>query len=186
MIYFTSDLHIGHKKIITMGNGRPFKSIEQHDSELIDRWNKKVLSKDDIVYVLGDVFWGKNSDYIKDYLSKLNGRKVLILGNHDRLIPNIKSNGWLEIVSYKDMVIGSNRIVLSHYPIAEWNGYYYNSYHLYGHTHGMFNLAKETLVRNISNGNCWDVGVDNNNYEPVSFDEIKEKIENNIRMIKNG
>ena len=96
-IFFTSDCHFGHKKILTMGNGRPFETMEDMESKLIENWNKKILSNDDIVYVLGDMFWNYNSKKIKEILSQLNGKKYLILGNHDRLTPNEKSDCWEEI-----------------------------------------------------------------------------------------
>lgn len=182
MIWFTSDLHLRHKRILSIGKGRPFGSIEEMESIIIKNWNNKV-SPDDTVYVLGDVFWGQNSSQIKNIMSKLNGNKILIIGNHDRITPNIKSDCWLDILPYAEISIADKNIVLSHYPIFEWNGFYYGSYHLYGHTHGTLNLAQYTMMRDRSNGNCWDVGVDNNNFEPVSFDEIKEKIEKNIKNI---
>ena len=64
MIYFTSDLHFSHKNILNMGHGRPFSSTEEMNQKLIENWNKKVTSNEDMVYVLGDVFWGQNSDQI--------------------------------------------------------------------------------------------------------------------------
>lgn len=183
MIYFTSDLHFSHKNILNMGRGRSFSSVEEMNQKLIENWNKKVTSNEDIVYVLGDVFWGQNSDQIRKVMEKLNGRKVLILGNHDRLTPNLKSDSWLEMVYYKEIDIDNKKIVLAHTPIFEWAGFYYGAYHFHGHTHGTLNLAQYTMQRERPNGNCWDVGVDNNNYEPLTFDEIKVKIENNIKNI---
>ena len=57
MKFFTADLHLNHKAILTMGHGRPFKSLEEMEEIIVNNWNKKVSSRDD-VYVLGDVFWG--------------------------------------------------------------------------------------------------------------------------------
>lgn len=181
MIFFTSDLHLSHEKILSIGSGRPFASIEEMNNTIYDKWNSKV-SKDDTVYVLGDVFWNQNSTQIKNIMSKLNGYKFLVSGNHDRMMPNIKSNAWFEIVQYKELDINGRKIVLSHYPIFEWNGFYYHSVHLYGHVHGHMNLAQYTLSR--GNGNCWDVGVDNNGFEPISYEEVLEKIENNKKQLE--
>lgn len=180
MIWFTSDLHLRHQRILTIGKGRPFGSTEEMESIIIKNWNSKV-DINDTVYVLGDVFWGQNSEQIKKIMTKLNGKKILVYGNHDRIMPNVKSDCWLEVCSYKEISIGDNKIVLSHYPIYEWNGFFYQSYHFHGHTHATLNLAEKTLPR--GNGNCWDVGVDNNDFTPVSFDEIKEKIEKNIKNL---
>lgn len=55
MIYFTSDLHFGHRNVIRFDN-RPFSSVEEMDAALIERWNQKV-SNEDAVYVLGDLSW---------------------------------------------------------------------------------------------------------------------------------
>jgi calcineurin-like phosphoesterase family protein len=176
MIYFTSDLHFRHKNILTIGKGRPFGTVEEMEGVLIKNWNKKVNPTDDI-YVLGDVFWGQNSEQIRKIMAKLNGIKHLIVGNHDRIMPNEQSGCWNEIVHYKEIIIDKQKVVLSHYPIFEWCGYYYGSYHFYGHTHGSLDLSKYTAMTPRPNLNCWDVGVDNNNFEPVSFEEICKKIE---------
>lgn len=181
-IFFTSDQHFGHKNILTFGKGRPFSSVEDMQQGLIDKWNNKV-KEEDTVYILGDFCWGFNSKKIKELMSQLNGKKILIAGNHDRLNDYYKSASFQDIFTYHEVQIDGERIILCHFPIAEWNGYYYGAYHLYGHTHGTFNLALETLGRERPNGNCWDVGIDNNDFEPVSFDEIKDKIKNNVKNI---
>lgn len=181
-IYFTSDLHIGHKKILTMGNGRPFETMEDMESKLIQNWNNKV-NPDDVVYVLGDVFWNQNSNQIKSFMNKLNGQKSLILGNHDRLTPNEKSDSWLEMVSYKELTIDNEVIILCHYPLAEWKHCFRGSYHLHGHTHGTYDYSKHNYPH--GNHNIYDVGVDTNNFEPKSWEEIKSIIlERNDKLYK--
>nr|DAG09648.1 MAG TPA: hypothetical protein [Caudoviricetes sp.] len=82
-IWFTSDLHFGHKNLLRLGKGRPFETIEEHDQALIDNWNKRV-AKGDVVYVLGDVSLRGDIDFLRERLSKLNEAKHLIIGNHDR------------------------------------------------------------------------------------------------------
>jgi len=182
MKFFTSDWHINHKFIISAGKGRPFKSLDEMANVLIKNWNNKV-SKGDDVYCLGDMFWDMNEYQIQAFMDKLNGNKHLITGNHDRIPQNVKSNRWVEITNYKELSIDHKKVVLSHFPIFEWEWFYNGSYHLHGHTHGTLNLAEYTLQRDRPNGNCWDVGVDNNNFEPLTFDEIKEKIDKNIKML---
>ena len=182
MKWFTSDLHINHQAILTIGKGRPFNTLDEMSDVIVSKWNNKVCPKDD-VYVLGDVFWNMNEYQIQQFMDRLNGHKHLILGNHDRINPNAKSNRWVEIVETKTIGMDDTEIILSHFPIFEWQHFYHNTYHLYGHTHATLNLAQYTLQRQRPNGNCWDVGVDNNNFEPVSFAEIKEKIKNNIEEL---
>ena len=72
------------------------------NEEIIKRWNKKI-DINDVVYVLGDVCWGWNSNQIQQTFSKMNGIKYLIIGNHDKLTPHQKSNVWAEIVPIKEL-----------------------------------------------------------------------------------
>ena len=184
MKFFTADTHFNHKTLLNLGKGRPFNNIIEHDETIINNWNNKVSNKDD-VYVLGDMFWGMNEFQIQSYMDKLRGHKHLIIGNHDKIGVYVKANRFVEITQYKELEMDNTGVILTHFPLAEWDGFYYGTYHFYGHTHSTFNLAEFTLQRERPNGNCWDVGVDNNNFEPVSFEEIKEKIKENIERIKN-
>src|SRR3990167_7246288 len=80
MIYFTADLHFGHKNIITFCN-RPFAGTQEMNRALIDNWNSRV-QKSDEVYLLGDVSFAA-AEYTKHMLEQLNGKIYLIKGNHD-------------------------------------------------------------------------------------------------------
>ena len=79
MNYYIADTHFGHDNIRRLSN-RPFDSVEEMDKTIIENWNSKIADSDD-VYILGD-FSYKSKDPI-EYLKKLNGRKHLIIGNHD-------------------------------------------------------------------------------------------------------
>lgn len=81
MIYFTSDLHFGHKNIIDFCD-RPWNSVDAMNKGLIDNWNDTV-GNDNLVYVLGDVCMGK-IDKSLQLLTQLKGIKRLVPGNHDR------------------------------------------------------------------------------------------------------
>lgn len=139
MIYYTSDLHFGHKKIFQYEN-RPFKSILEMEYILIRNWNNKVKSKEDHIYILGDfAFKGSNLsiDQINNIVDSLKGKKHLIIGNHDQFINSLhfKERLWEEIVSYKEIIdqsdkviidnkgniIENKNIILFHYPIENWN-----------------------------------------------------------------
>lgn len=81
-IFFIGDTHFGHKNIIKfepLRAWRRFATIEEHDEELVKRWNAKVR-KGDRVWMLGDFAFGKHSIAIA---ARLNGLKRLVLGNHD-------------------------------------------------------------------------------------------------------
>lgn len=174
MIFFTADLHFNHKNIIQYSN-RPYSSVQQMEEEIIKNWNKTV-SHNDTVYVLGDFCFGWNSNKIKEVLSKLNGIKHLIVGNHDKVNPHKLSNEWASIDNYKEINIDNRYLILSHYPIAEWNGCWYGSIHLYGHCHGKFDLASVTQNLPHKNTRCMDVGFDTNNCQLWSWDDIKNKL----------
>ena len=84
-IFYIADTHFGHDNIRKLSN-RPFSTVEEMDNALINNWNS-VVTDDDDVYILGD-FSYKSEDPI-DYLKKLNGKKHLIVGNHDnKLLKN--------------------------------------------------------------------------------------------------
>ena len=78
-IFVTSDLHLGHKTMITC-NWRPFLCLEEMHKVIVTNWNK-VVAPDDTVYVLGDVYLYSDYKYILD---ELNGTKIYIKGNHDK------------------------------------------------------------------------------------------------------
>ena len=138
MNYYTSDLHLGHKNIIEYEN-RPWKDVESMTYGIMFRWNQVVRPNDNI-YILGD-FAFQNSymtcDMINKILSQLDGKKHLIIGNHDTWINKQTFNPrcFEEMVHYKEIQEDGKFIILSHYPIESWNGKEHGSIHLHGHTH---------------------------------------------------
>ena len=147
MIYFTSDLHFGHKNVIRFDN-RPFTTIEEMDEELIKRWNNKIKDED-TVYILGDISWHK-VEKTCDILSKLRGIKFLVKGNHDSIDKSMKRY-FKDIYDYKEININGQNIVLCHYPIPCFKNHYSGWIHLYGHTHNtweeVMNLDKDILIK---------------------------------------
>ncbi len=147
------------------------------DSILIKHWNEKVGVNDD-VYILGDLSY-KSYHGIDYYMEKLEGHKHLIIGNHDEYwMQSTKDLGrYFESVSYMDM-INNLLITLGHYPMFEWNRNRYiksqvnsKSWMIYGHIHNSmdceaYKVIKKKLICELN------AGVDINNYEPVTFDEL--------------
>jgi calcineurin-like phosphoesterase family protein len=160
MLYFTSDIHFGHKKIIEYCN-RPFASVEEMDETIIDNWNKTVKPTDDI-YVVGD-FSFSNLERTKQIFKRLNGNKYLIMGNHDDEEINSQL-GWKFMKPVHELKYNKQSIWLSHYPHRSWNKSFHGSWALFGHAHG---TAKPW-------GLSCDVGVDCWNFCPVSFYQIQE------------
>lgn len=81
-VFFTSDLHLGHEKIVSLSH-RPFSSIQEHDKAIASNWAKAV-KHDDIVWVLGDIAVEGTWKYALNILISLPGRKRLVMGNHDQ------------------------------------------------------------------------------------------------------
>lgn len=155
--YIISDTHFNHKNIIEYAN-RPFKSVKHMNNILIKNWNNTV-KKNDTIYILGDFTFG-NKDSIKELVSKLNGRKILILGNHDRSIhKQVKfwyNIGFYEV--YKHPIIFRNRFILSHEPIDDL-GRFIN---LHGHIHD----------KQIDIGKYINASVEHWNYTPINLDKL--------------
>jgi len=171
MIHFTADLHLSHKKVILYQN-RPFESVQDMNDALITYWNLKV-DPDDLVYILGDfAFFGS-----RDILPRLNGKKILLPGDHDQDALNQARGFFLDIVplinlSAKEGLPHAREllkqydlsITLCHWCMRVWRKSHYNSWHLYGHSHGRLEPI----------GKSWDVGVDNNNFMPLSLLDVIE------------
>lgn len=157
-IFFTGDTHFGHANIIKYCK-RPFSSAQEMDAMLIKNWND-VVEPGDTVYHIGDFAFDRRPE---NYLNRLNGNKHLIKGNHDKQ-PNIKQ-GWASINDYREIRVEGQIIILFHYACRVWNKSHKGSWQLYGHSHGT--LSDDHNALSI------DVGVDNHNYFPISFDEIK-------------
>ena len=161
--YFTADLHLGHYRIIKLSK-RPFTNIHEHDEVIIRNINETV-GKDDYLYILGDVGYHKDLVKLKKLFEELNGRKIIIVGNHDNLsyFIQLKRMGIIEDTrESKTLVIDRTRLFLSHYPYREWPGYYQGAYHLYAHCHGNLEPLRNTC----------DVGVDVWDYKPVEYKEL--------------
>lgn len=172
-VFFTADTHFGHKNILHFGKGSPFNSIEEMEEAFIQNWNEKV-SEEDTVYVLGDFCWGFNVKRTKCLVNALNGKKILVYGNHDRLDAHYKSGAWQDIVPYCEVWLDGKCIILSHYPFAEWKYAYNGSIHLHGHTHNTFDFS--TLPLPHKNKQILDVGVDSVGFAPISWEEVKTRL----------
>lgn len=168
--YFSADPHHGHKKILTYCN-RPFATVEEMNSTIIERWNQTV-SKDDEVWLLGDFCW---KGY-ENVFHQLNGTKHLIIGNHDA--HGVLTLPWAsqprhyhEMKLVEDHGTAVTRLVLCHYGIRSWVGMYKGAVMLYGHSHnGLPGFRTE------SGGGTLDVGVDAWDFYPVTIQQIKERI----------
>jgi len=178
-VWFTSDTHYGHKNIIRYA-GRPFPSVEVMDKEMVERWNS-VVQPGDVVYHLGDFAFCPADEAIV-IAQRLNGHKHLIFGNHDKRLRKdsrfIKcwesTQDFLEIRVADETLTdgrdrGTRRITLCHYAMKVWNHSYRGTWQLFGHSHG--------TLHDDPNSKQLDVGVDCWNFIPVSYEQVREKME---------
>lgn len=161
-IFFTSDMHLGHKKIIEYSQ-RPFHTVDEMDASIIERYNS-VVKSGDRVYDLGD-FSFKNP---KVYLDQLNVQPIRIKGSHDH---DLKENvaPRMLVIEPKDLINENGdqiSITLCHYPMRSWEQSHYGTWHLFGHHHG-------TLP---PYGLSFDVGVDCWHFYPVSLEDVMVKM----------
>lgn len=166
--FFISDTHFFHANIIKYEN-RPFANVREMNEEMIRRWNKKV-SPEDNVYILGDFSFGK-VDETCELLKRLNGKKYLIKGNHDKVVKTKRVADMFEWIKpyhvYKDKKTGLSA-VLFHFPIYTWDREHHGALHFYGHVHSGSHHGNPYHPQAIN------VGVDVNNFEPIEFMEIME------------
>lgn len=179
MIYFTADLHIGHDKDF-IWEERGFSSVEEHDKEILKRWNE-VVKPEDTVYILGDLALGQNGNEWDNIFYDLNGNIFFIQGNHDtnRRISIYQARyimNYLGAASF--WKYGKKSFYLSHYPTLVANKddkkFLWN---LSGHTHSKNKFE-------YGQYHVYNVAVDAHNCYPVSIEEIIKDIKNynNIQM----
>lgn len=176
-IWFTADLHLGHKNIIELCN-RPFADVDEMNTALIERWNHVVAPKDR-VYVLGDVAMGKIADTLP-LAALLNGQKMLVPGNHDRCWQGNKKIRPHDIAVYEqagftilDGQVAYGQWLLCHFPTTG-DSHLVDRYAehrpslsgrqaiIHGHVHNTWKV----------NGRQVNVGVDVWDFQPVHIDQV--------------
>ena len=156
MYFFTADEHYGHTNIIDYCN-RPFDNVHEMDKALIDNHNL-VVKNSDIVIHAGDFTMNRKYGYVlQRYVNVLNGNHIFLKGSHDRWLKGKDAPQIYELKIVKTL------IVVCHYAMRTWAKSHYNSWHLFGHSHGRLDPI----------GKSWDIGVDNNHFFPVSYYDIK-------------
>ena len=134
MNFYISDLHFNHANAIKFDN-RPFPDVHSMFIALRDNWNNAVTN-DDTVYILGDFIWGREEMWV-DIVKQLNGKKVLIKGNHDpKTFSRDTKSLFMDITNYLEIKDSGKHVIMSHYPILSFKGDYNSDcYMLYGHVH---------------------------------------------------
>jgi calcineurin-like phosphoesterase family protein len=163
--FFSADYHFFHPKIIEYCS-RPFKNEQEMRREIIRRHNE-VVGKHDTTYVLGDVAMlrKERTTMIAPVLSQMNGMFHLILGNHDDGKPfTYERCGF---VTVHTALMYNNDVVLRHDPACA--NVMPDKVWLTGHVHNLFKLTVAPII-------CYNVGVDVNNFYPVTLEQIMEEV----------
>lgn len=187
--FFISDLHFYHHNILKFGQRNQFANIEEMHEYIIAFWNKTV-SKRDLVYVVGDFSFG-DYEQTKVIFDRLNGSKVLVLGNHD-----LKSKRHITRKQYFDMgfqdvadeliikLSNAQPVYLKHYPYKEsWlknllrrlkgDKMAYRTYHqFYPHRTDMWHIHGHHHGQAMIRGNEINVSCETLNYKPLSETEV--------------
>ena len=177
-IWFTSDLHFGHKNIIRFCN-RPWENTTQMQKGLIDNWNNTV-GDNDIIFVLGDTFWFNDSHRIRKVLSQLKGKDIyLIPGNHDDFDAYHRVDDP-RIHLCKDVVCcwfteenkPIQEIWLSHYPMMTWPHRERGVLQFFGHIHSQPDVTEGVDQDLPLHWNQADVGCDFWKWTPIDLETM--------------
>ena len=174
MIYYIADTHFRDQMVFDKCK-RPFKSLDEMESSLINAWNKKV-GTDDVIYVLGDIAKDDDVESIEIF-KRLNGHKHLIVGNHDHLLlGSIQKFDIFESVKFIDLIEDNNRkVCVCHYPLMDWMEFDRNGFLIYGHIHNKTSkngIAYKELKDYYANLPAYNCGVDVCGFEPRTLDEL--------------
>lgn len=168
-VWFSSDPHFDHERIITLSN-RPFHNASEMNRHIINSYNTHVKTND-VFYILGDFGWG-DATSLRYWREQIKCENIhFIWGNHDDILKKNRSLALSLFKTFQAEWIGDiqgQRIHMYHYPVLEWDKFFRDSWHLFGHVHG----NRPHLPGFLG----YDVGVDVNNYGPISFDQVKEKM----------
>ena len=167
--WFTSDSHFGHKYIINLCH-RPFKYVFHMDKTIINNWNSRVKDND-TVFHLGD-FAYRNSLSVNSYEKYLNGKLILIRGNHDH------NNNNKTVIEHVMIYMGKRNIFLTHDPDFASGGTYGGSVLTFcGHVHNSWKFRRFEYPKYDVAYDAVNLSVEMWNYMPVSIEEILKEYE---------
>jgi calcineurin-like phosphoesterase family protein len=165
-IWVVSDTHFGHSNIIKYCF-RPFSSAEEMDEEMIERWNK-VVTPEDHVYHLGDVYFSKDSNF--QY--RLNGKKRLILGNHDNGKDDTLLKMFQKIMVWR--MFPDLGLLLTHVPCHPDGLSFKDLTNVHGHIHEKI-VTRYTEYENRPDPRYKNVSVEQIDYTPVNIEALRTR-----------
>lgn len=175
--WITSDLHFGHRNIMNfcpVSRARYNGDLEYMNEKMVMEWNE-IVAPEDLTYILGDVAF-MPGDRAAQYMRRLNGRKILVEGNHDRKTLHDKNfrESFEEVHKYLWIAYDKYQVIMFHYPIAEWDQMHRGSVHFHGHLHGG--------VSGMEKFRCRDMGMDaTGNIVTLMEDAIADALKGEIK-----
>lgn len=161
--YVIADTHFHHANVIAYC-GRPFRDVNHMDEILIRNWNNTVGNQD-LVYMLGDFCLSSKFEVNEALCSRLNGRKVLVMGNHDRMQPIKYLQAGFRTATRKPIMVDPG-VILMHEPFADPAAYVDpKSIYIFGHVHD-----KHCPMDDYPN--CFCVSVERIGYRPIDLDKL--------------
>lgn len=180
--FFTSDSHFYHHNIMELCK-RPFADVEEMNETLIANWNA-VVKRNDIVFHLGDFCFGGTAKW-KETLGRLNGKIHLVPGNHDIEYLNQVSQFFESVELQRTIYVDGRQIILNHYPFMNFSGCKNRVWQAHGHIHTLHDGTSPKLSAqqlSVMYPTQYDVGADHNDYRPISYEELKQKILGQMEM----
>jgi calcineurin-like phosphoesterase family protein len=154
MDFVFSDPHFGHERL--MKAGRPeFKTIEEMHNTIVKNYNRAIVDDNTKVYWLGDL---GDKEFIEEFVPKMRGYKILILGNHDKFNKSFYRKYFNEV--HETGIWWSRRILLSHHPLPVEKGFI----NIHGHTH----------LIDVETGQHFNVCVERTEYKPVGMKKFEK------------
>ena len=183
--YIIADTHFDHPDILFHAN-RPWlkdgdrvngrwvdkdiaaKRTEEMNNDMVERWNR-VVTKRDRVIIIGDFAFKRHGRWV----NVLNGKKIMISGNHDDMADLFKKQ-FTEYHEFGvDKIVNRQLITFCHYPMYTWDRKSEGAWCLFGHVHGRMPQGLPG-PKNISGGLMLDMGADVWDYTPVHFDRVEK------------
>jgi calcineurin-like phosphoesterase family protein len=175
--WVTSDTHWGHQNIMKfcpVSRARFRNEVDYMNEAMVREWND-LIEPTDLVYILGDVAF-LPAQKAAEYMNRCNGTKILVEGNHDRKTLNDPTfrKCFKEVHKYLDINYNGTKVVMFHYPIAEWDQMHRGAVHFHGHLHGG--------PSGMEKFRCRDMGMDATGMIAISMeDAIKDAMKGEIK-----
>lgn len=197
MLFFSSDHHFDHDKILDFTERKKtVKTVEEMNAYIIKQHNNLVKPTDTVIFV-GDFSFNWKADRVREILSKMHGKKILVMGNHDKTNSLSGLNlGFDLVVTKLEMNIAGSRVIICHYPptfgylkflfhkmigrwvVPDWHKRPIRKkqvFYIHGHTHSPF----------FYKDRCFHVGIDATSFKPIPISMIEKMINRFLAKIGN-